>query len=56
MKRCNLYISVLSIVLLFGVSAVSAQTVGIFDQQADWGPRGTNKVPGNVGFKWCLYH
>ena len=43
MKRSNLYISVLSIVLLFGISAVSA-TAGIFDQQAD-SVRCTNKVP-----------
>jgi hypothetical protein len=55
MKRCNLYISVLSIVLLFGISAVSAQTVGIFDQQADWGPRGTNKVPGSASFSNGVY-
>ncbi len=55
MKRSNLYISVLSIVLLFGISAVSAQTVGIFDQQADWGPRGTNKVPGSASFSNGVY-
>lgn len=35
-------------VLILGVSVSPALSQGIFDQQADWGPRGANKVPGSV--------
>src|SRR5690554_6008263 len=51
----HLCLSMLSLLLLIGAGTVSAQTIGAFDQQADWGPRGTNKVPGSASFSNGVY-